>query len=96
MLTLPFRVPFQVLLYDADRKLLDSRFLKKDEVIRSGESIAFNAHLIEIGEPEGNNKSPADLIHLNAQGNKGNINRKSGLMHGQQDSHKDRKSVVKG
>uniref|UniRef100_A0A2N9H892 5'-3' DNA helicase ZGRF1-like N-terminal domain-containing protein n=1 Tax=Fagus sylvatica TaxID=28930 RepID=A0A2N9H892_FAGSY len=84
-----------VLLYDADRKLLDSRFLKKDEVIRSGESIAFNAHLIEIGEPEGNNKSPADLIHLNAQGNKGNINRKSGLMHGQQDSHKDRKSVVK-
>ena len=28
------------MLFDASRKLLDSRFLKKDEVIRSGESVA--------------------------------------------------------
>ena len=54
-----------MLLYDATRKLIDSRFLKKGEAIRSGESIAFDAHLIDIGEPEGNYKSPADLIHLN-------------------------------
>ena len=93
---LPFSVPFQVLLYDASRKLIDSRFLKKGEAIRSGESIAFDAHLIDIGEPEGNYKSPADLIHLNIQGIDGNIIKKSGLMHGKQDCHKDRKSVVKG
>ena len=36
---LPFWVPFQVLLYDATRKLIDSRFLKKGEAIRSGEAI---------------------------------------------------------
>ena len=54
-----------MLLYDATRKLIDSRFLKKGEAIRSGESIAFDAHLIDIREPEGNYKSPADLIHLN-------------------------------
>ncbi|XP_023900780.2 uncharacterized protein LOC112012631 [Quercus suber] len=85
----------QVLLYDASRKLIDSRFLKKGEAIRSGESIAFDAHLIDIGEPEGNYKSPADLIHLNIQGKDGNIIKKSGLMHGQQDCDEDRKSVVK-
>ena len=55
-----------MLLYDATRKLIDSRFLKKGEAIRSGESIAFDyRNLIEIGEPEGNYKSPAYLIHLN-------------------------------
>ncbi|XP_050268934.1 uncharacterized protein LOC126713270 isoform X1 [Quercus robur] len=86
----------QVLLYDASRKLIDSRFLKKGQAIRSGESIAFDAHLIDIGEPEGNYKSPVDLIHLNIQGKDGNIIKKSGLMHGQQDCHKDRKSIVKG
>ncbi|KAM3711800.1 hypothetical protein ACB098_01G136500 [Castanea mollissima] len=85
----------QVLLYDASRKLIDSRFLKKGEAIRSGESIAFDAHLIDIGEPEGNHKSPADLIHMNIQGKDGNVIKKSGLMHGQQDCHKDRKSIVK-
>uniref|UniRef100_A0A7N2LZN9 RPW8 domain-containing protein n=1 Tax=Quercus lobata TaxID=97700 RepID=A0A7N2LZN9_QUELO len=85
----------KVLLYDASRKLIDSRFLNKGEAIRSGESIAFDAHLIDIGEPEGNYKSPADLIHLNIQGKDGNIIKKSGLMHGQQDCHKDRKSIVK-
>ncbi|KAL0016046.1 hypothetical protein SO802_003115 [Lithocarpus litseifolius] len=85
----------QVLLYDASRKIIDSRFLKKGEAIRSGESIAFDAHLIDIGEPEDNHKSSADLIHLNIQGKDGNIIKKSGLMHGQQDCHKDRKSVVK-
>jgi hypothetical protein len=93
MLTLPFCVPVQVLLYDASRKLLDSRFLKKDEVIKSGESIAFDGHLIEIGEHEGNHEP---LMDLNIQGNDGNIIQKSGLMHGQEVCRTDKKSVVKG
>ena len=49
------------MLYDATRTLLDSRFLKKDEIIRSGESLAFDAHLVDIGETEEIHKSPMDL-----------------------------------
>ncbi|OVA08237.1 protein of unknown function DUF2439 [Macleaya cordata] len=44
----------QVVLYDASRKVLDSRFLKKDEVVRSGETVVFDIHLVDVGEPEGN------------------------------------------
>ncbi|KAL6182842.1 hypothetical protein ACLB2K_044254 [Fragaria x ananassa] len=50
----------QAMLYDATRKLLETRFLKKDEAIRSGESFAFSAHLVDIGVPEGN-EAGADL-----------------------------------
>ncbi|XP_057417670.1 uncharacterized protein LOC130711909 isoform X2 [Lotus japonicus] len=45
----------QVKLFDSSRNLLDSRFLKKDETIISGESIAFDAHLVDIGEDQGSN-----------------------------------------
>lgn len=44
------------MLYDASRNLLDSRFLKKDEVIGSGEAIALDAHLVEVGEDQGDHK----------------------------------------
>ena len=44
---------FQVMLFDTSRKLLDSRFLKKDDVIKSGESIAFDSYLIDIGKQHG-------------------------------------------
>ncbi|KAK9926354.1 hypothetical protein M0R45_023590 [Rubus argutus] len=50
----------QVMLFDATRKLLDARFLKKDEVIGSGESFAFSAHLVDVGEPKGH-EALADL-----------------------------------
>ncbi|XP_027081831.1 uncharacterized protein [Coffea arabica] len=50
----------QVLLYDETRRLLESRFLKKDEIIRSGESIAFDGHLVDIGECEEDHKPPID------------------------------------
>ncbi|XP_058095861.1 uncharacterized protein LOC131241170 isoform X2 [Magnolia sinica] len=42
----------QVFLYDDCGKLLDSRFLKKDEMVESGLTLAFVAHLVEIGEPK--------------------------------------------
>lgn len=43
-------------MYDTNRRHLDSRFLKKDEIVCSGESLAFEGHLVEIEEQEGNNK----------------------------------------
>ncbi|KAJ8494028.1 hypothetical protein OPV22_015749 [Ensete ventricosum] len=39
----------KVLLYDDSEKLIDSRFLKKDEVIESGGTLTFEAHLVDIG-----------------------------------------------
>ncbi|XP_059644411.1 uncharacterized protein LOC132286161 isoform X2 [Cornus florida] len=74
----------QVTLYDTSRRLLDSRFLKKDEVIGSGESLAFDCHLVDIGVPEGDHKSPMDL---NVQGRSCNAVGKTGLLHGQQARH---------
>ncbi|XP_042480296.1 uncharacterized protein LOC122061159 isoform X2 [Macadamia integrifolia] len=51
----------QVMLYDESRKLLDTRFLKKDEVIGPGETLAFDAHLVDVGDPEGNHSPLKDL-----------------------------------
>ncbi|KAJ0047684.1 hypothetical protein Pint_14884 [Pistacia integerrima] len=82
-----------VMLYDESRKLLNSRFLKKDEKIRSGESIAFNAHLVDIGEPQADHQSHMDL---NIQGNNGNMVGTTVITHGQHDGLKADKFVVKG
>lgn len=40
------------MLYDSRRNLLDSRFLKSDELVKSGESLSFDGHIVEIGELE--------------------------------------------
>ncbi|XP_031094974.1 uncharacterized protein LOC115999260 isoform X3 [Ipomoea triloba] len=50
----------QAMLYDAAKRLLDSKFLKRNEIIMSGESITFDGFLVEIGEMEGNHKPPLD------------------------------------
>ncbi|XAR55163.1 hypothetical protein NMG60_11030578 [Bertholletia excelsa] len=55
----------QVTLYDISRRVLDSRFLKKDEKIESGESLALDGHLVDIGEPDGDQKPKTNL---NVQG----------------------------
>ncbi|XP_043811276.1 uncharacterized protein LOC110626225 isoform X4 [Manihot esculenta] len=68
----------QIMLYDASRKLLDSRFLKKNEIVRSHESVIFDAHLVDIGEPELENQLSADL---NVQGNNINLACKERVMH---------------
>ncbi|KAF9601903.1 hypothetical protein IFM89_023967 [Coptis chinensis] len=39
----------QVFLYDDSDKLLESRFLKKDEVVRCGETLTFEGYLVDIG-----------------------------------------------
>ncbi|KAL2551082.1 uncharacterized protein Fot_12612 [Forsythia ovata] len=50
-----------VMLYDTTRRLLDSRFLKRNEIVSSGESLVFDGHLVDIGECEGDSKPPKDL-----------------------------------
>ncbi|KAK4422957.1 hypothetical protein Salat_1878300 [Sesamum alatum] len=55
----------QVMLYDTNRRQLNSRFLKKDERVCSGESLAFEGHLVEIGQEEGDHKP---VTHSNLHG----------------------------
>ncbi|XP_030540303.1 uncharacterized protein LOC115748064 isoform X2 [Rhodamnia argentea] len=42
----------KVMLYDDSEQLLECRILKNDEVVSSGETLAFNAYLVDVGEPE--------------------------------------------
>ena len=81
------------MLFDASKKLLNSRFLKKDEVMRSGESIAFDAHLVEIGEPDGELKPFTDL---NVQRDNCNGAKETGTMHRQENCVDVSKHVEKG
>lgn len=38
------------MLYDEWDKLLETRFVKKDDVIKSGETVTFDSYLVDIGE----------------------------------------------
>ncbi|TMX01796.1 hypothetical protein EJD97_023537 [Solanum chilense] len=51
----------QIMLYDATRRLLDSRFLRKSESIMSGNSVTFDGHLVEIGECEKDQNPRKDI-----------------------------------
>ncbi|PON32348.1 hypothetical protein PanWU01x14_362050 [Parasponia andersonii] len=82
----------QAMLYDETRKLMNSGFLKREEVIRTGVSFVFDAYLVEIGEPEGNN---APLADLTAEGNSCNVVKETGKMHEQQNSLTSNKYVLK-
>ncbi|EEF43391.1 hypothetical protein RCOM_1312210 [Ricinus communis] len=82
----------QIMLYDERREVLDSRFLTKDEVLRSHESITFNAHLVDIGEPEGETQIPGDL---NIQGNTANVVGKKGIKHEHRNYLEANSSVAK-
>lgn len=46
----------QVFLYDENWSLLDSRFLKCDENIRTGELLKLDGHLVDIGNLKGDNE----------------------------------------
>ena len=41
---------FQAMLYDETRRLLDSKFLQNEEIIRAGESLRFDGHIVDIVE----------------------------------------------
>lgn len=79
----------QVKLYDEGRKLLNSRFLRKEEIIRYGESIAFDAHLVDIGEPQAKLQVQVD-VHI--QENNHNVFQNAGMMHRNQNFFKAKKS----
>ena len=82
----------QVMLYDANKNLLNSRFLKKDEVIKSGETLTFDAHLVDVGEPEGNHEP---VMGLNVQERSCNEVGKMVKPHGEQNNSKASEAVVR-
>lgn len=82
----------QVMLYDMSRKLLDSRFLKRDEMIKTGETLAFEAHLVDIGEPDENHKPPLDL---NIDGRNSNLVGQTRMLHEKQNHLEDDKAVIR-
>lgn len=81
---------FQVVLYDLSKRPLQRRFLKKDEIIMTGESVYFDGHFVEVGEPEGSHHSPAKLSE---GGNGDNVERRG---HGQNGCRKVNPSSAKG
>ncbi|KAH1135705.1 hypothetical protein GLYMA_05G218900v4 [Glycine max] len=82
----------QVVLYDLSKRPIERRFVRKDEVIREGESVYFDGHLVEVGQPEGSHHSPAKL---NERGTGNNVERRQ-LGHGQNGFHKVNPSFAKG
>lgn len=80
------------MLYDESWKLLESRFLKKGEEVRSGETIDFHGHLVEIGERKENHKT---LPVMNAGGHSCSSFRKL-EMPKQQDDISMGRPVLKG
>uniref|UniRef100_A0A803L572 Uncharacterized protein n=1 Tax=Chenopodium quinoa TaxID=63459 RepID=A0A803L572_CHEQI len=56
-----FLTSFQIMLYDCSKNQIDHRFLNKDEVINSGGSLTFDAHLVDIGDPVGTSGDDADV-----------------------------------
>ncbi|XP_054823513.1 uncharacterized protein LOC129321680 isoform X2 [Prosopis cineraria] len=72
----------QVMLFDGSRKLLDSKFLKKDDVIGPGESLAFDAYLVDVCEDQGNHEPDS-----NVRGKKCTDAEEIRKMHWQQSCH---------
>ncbi|TKY60748.1 hypothetical protein E2542_SST17847 [Spatholobus suberectus] len=83
----------QVVLCDLSKRPLERRFLKKDEVIREGESVYFDGHLVEVGEPEGSHHSPAKS---NERGTGNNVVERRQLGHEQNSCYKVNPSFAKG
>ena len=82
---------FQVVLYDLSKRPLERRFLRKDEVIREGESVYFDGHLVEVGQPEGSHHSPAKL---NERGTGNNVVERRQLGYGHNGFHKGNPSLT--
>ncbi|KAL9691111.1 hypothetical protein QQ045_011529 [Rhodiola kirilowii] len=59
-----FHWPFQVMLFDSRRNLLDSRFLKSGELVKSGGSLSFDGHMVDIGEPEANKPQDDNVVKV--------------------------------
>lgn len=53
----------QVILYDDSRKQLDSKYLKKEEVVECGETLTLDCYLVEVVE-----EHSEPLSDMNIQG----------------------------
>ncbi|CAA7039708.1 unnamed protein product [Microthlaspi erraticum] len=59
----------KVMLYDEADNLLESRMLKADEVVSSGESLTFQAYLVDVGDPKDGCEPPSEQkAHPSDQG----------------------------
>ncbi|KAE9614056.1 hypothetical protein Lalb_Chr05g0223951 [Lupinus albus] len=83
----------QVVLYDSSKRPLERRFLKKDEVVKVGESVRFDGHLVDVGEPQGSHQSP---VKLNEQGTDNRVIGRRKLRQGLNDRLKVFPSVARG
>ncbi|KAL3738370.1 hypothetical protein ACJRO7_019838 [Eucalyptus globulus] len=72
------RIFRHVMLYDDSDQLLECRILKNDEVVCSGETLTFNAYLVDVGEPEGGQK-PLDDTYARSRENK--VPKRTNLLH---------------
>uniref|UniRef100_A0A2P2LLD3 5'-3' DNA helicase ZGRF1-like N-terminal domain-containing protein n=3 Tax=Rhizophora mucronata TaxID=61149 RepID=A0A2P2LLD3_RHIMU len=86
-------VCIQIMIYDSSRKLLETKFLRKDETVESGKSMAFDAHLVEIGELEDENRAVTDF---NMQRNNFNVSGKARILYGDQNNLTNNKPVMEG
>ncbi|CAE6131931.1 unnamed protein product [Arabidopsis arenosa] len=50
----------KVMLYDESDNLLESRILKADEVVNTGETLTFQAYLVDICDPKDGSKASSD------------------------------------
>ncbi|XP_010436676.1 PREDICTED: uncharacterized protein LOC104720472 [Camelina sativa] len=51
----------KVMLYDEADNLLESRMLKAGEVVDTGETLTFQAYLVDIGDPKDGSKASIDI-----------------------------------
>ncbi|EOA21267.1 hypothetical protein CARUB_v10001620mg [Capsella rubella] len=51
----------KVTLYDEAENLLESRMLKAGEVVDTGETITFQAYLVDVGDPKDGSKASIDI-----------------------------------
>ncbi|XP_078441915.1 DDE family endonuclease isoform X1 [Wolffia australiana] len=58
----------KVLLYDDTQKLLESRMLKKDEIIDAGTTLTFEAHLVDVGDFDKSHHATQDIFSTVNQG----------------------------
>ena len=80
------------MLCDSSKTPIERKFLKKDEVIRPGELVYFDCHLVDLGEPEESHQSP---VNLNKQKNGYNVESRQ-IRHGQNSCVKANLPVAKG
>ncbi|PWA36115.1 hypothetical protein CTI12_AA603130 [Artemisia annua] len=52
----------EVKLYDDCDKLLDSKIVKLDDAVRSGETLTFGSYLVDIGDLHGESKPIPNVV----------------------------------